>query len=210
MQVLIIGASKGIGLETTRQALEAGFDVRALARSASAIALSNLRLEKVSGDALNHRDVEAALTGVDAVIVTLGVGLRELFRPVHLFSDATRVLIAAMKTQTVKRLICVTGFGAGDSRASIRCLQRVPFQMVFGHAYDDKSRQEQLIKESGLDWTIARPGVLTGGPRTGRYQVLCEPSKWRNGIISRSDVAEFLVRQIEDQTYVGAAPVLVN
>ena len=72
MRVLIIGASKGIGLETTRQALEAGFDVRALARSASAIALSNLRLEKVSGDALNHRDVEAALTGVDAVIVTLG------------------------------------------------------------------------------------------------------------------------------------------
>ncbi len=210
MRVLIIGASKGIGLETTRQALAAGYHVRALARSASAIGLSNPRLEKVSGDALNHRDVEAALAGVDAVIVTLGVGLGELFRPVHLFSDATRVLIAAMKTQAVNRLVCVTGFGAGDSRASIGCLQRVPFQIIFGHAYDDKSRQEQLIKESALDWTIARPGVLTSGPRTGRYQVLREPSQWRNGIISRSDVAEFLVRQIEDPTYVHAAPVLVN
>ena len=210
MRVLIIGASKGIGLETTRQALEAGYDVRALARSPAAISLSFPKLESVRGDALNHQDVEAALAGVDAVIVTLGVGLGDLFRPVHLFSAATRVLIAAMKTQAVNRLICVTGFGAGDSRASIGCLQRVPFLIIFGHAYDDKSRQEQLIKESALDWTIARPGVLTNGPRTGRYQVLREPSKWRNGIISRSDVAEFLVRQIEDPTYVHEAPVLVN
>ena len=184
--------------------------MRALARSAAAISLSNPKLEKARGDALNHRDVEAALAGVDAVVVTLGVGLGELFRPVHLLSDATRVLIAAMETQAVKRLICVTGFGAGDSHASISCLQRVPFQIVFGHTYDDKSRQEELIKEGTLDWTIARPGVPTGGPRMGRYQVLREPSMWRNGIISRSDAAEFLVRQIEDPTYVHEAPVLVN
>ena len=128
----------------------------------------------------------------------------------HLFSDATRVLIAAMRTQGVKRLICVTGFGAGDSRESISCLQRLPFQIVFGRAYEDKSLQERLIKESGLDWTIARPGVLTGGPRTGRYKILSEASQWRKRIISRSDVAESLVRQIEHQTYVRQAPVLVN
>ena len=110
-----------------------------------------------------------------------------------------------------KRLIRVTGFGAGDSRESISCLQRLPFQIVFGRAYEDKSLQERLIKESGLDWTIGWPGVLTGGPRTGRYKILPETSQWRNGIISRSsDVAEFLVRQIEDQTYVRQAPVLVN
>ena len=115
-----------------------------------------------------------------------------------------------MSVQGVKRLICVTGFGAGDSRASIGCLQRLPFQIVFGRAYEDKSLQERLIKESGLDWTIVRPGILTGGPRTGRYKVLAEPSQWRNGIISRSDVADFLVRQIEDGSYVHKAPVLVN
>ena len=162
------------------------------------------------GNALKTEDVEAALVGMDVVIQTLGVGLGELFRPVHLFSDATRVLIQAMKIQGVKRLICVTGFGAGDSRASISCLQRLPFQIVFGRAYDDKSLQEQLIKESELDWTIARPGVLTSGPRTGHYQILSEASQWRNGIISRADVAEFLVRQIGDQTYIRKAPVLIN
>jgi putative NADH-flavin reductase len=210
MRVLIIGASKGIGLETTRQALDAGHDVRALARSATAIAISNPSLEKMRGNALKTEDVEAALVGMGVVIQTLGVGLGELFRPVHLFSDATRVLIAAMKRQDIKRLICVTGFGAGDSRASISCLQRLPFQIVFGRAYDDKSLQEQLIKESELDWTIARPGVLTSGPRTGQYQILSEASQWRNGIISRADVAEFLVRQIGDQTYLHKAPVLIN
>ncbi|MEY4879492.1 MAG: hypothetical protein RJB62_961 [Pseudomonadota bacterium] len=128
----------------------------------------------------------------------------------NLFSDATRVLIAAMRSKGVKRLICVTGFGAGDSRASISCLQRLPFQIVFGRAYDDKSLQEKLIMESELDYTIVRPGVLTSGPRTGRYRVLVEPSQWRNGIISRADVAEFLVRQIWDQTYIRKTPVLIK
>ena len=210
MRVLIFGASKGIGLETIRQALDAGHDVRALARSANTIAISNPSLEKIRGNGLKTADVEAAVVGVDVVIQTLGVGLGELFRPIHLFSDATRILITAMKKQSIKRLICVTGFGAGDSRASISCLQRLPFKVVFGRAYEDKTLQEQLIKESELDWTIVRPGVLTNGPQTGRYQILTEASQWRNGAISRANVADFLVKQIEDRASIGKAPVLIN
>jgi putative NADH-flavin reductase len=207
--VLIIGASKGIGLETSRQALSAGHHVRGLARSAAGIALSDPNLEKVRGDALNQHDVEAALRGMDVVIQALGVRVADMLRPIHLFSDATRILVRAMEGQDVKRLICVTGFGAGDSRSSISYLQRVPFRLLLGRAYDDKSVQERIIKESALDWTIVRPGVLTNGSRTGHYKVLDEQSQWRNGIISRADVADFLVRQIEDRAYVGKAPVLV-
>jgi len=210
VRVLVVGASKGVGLETTRQALQAGHQVRALARSATAMALSDPNLEKIRGDATQTEDLEAALIGVDVVIQTLGVGLGDLFRPVRLFSGATRALISAMRGQGVKRLICLTGFGAGDSRPSISCLQRLPFQIVFGRAYEDKSLQERLVQESGFEWTIARPGVLTGGPRTGRYRILTDSAKWRNGIISRADVAEFLVRQIEDRTYIRKTPVLVN
>jgi putative NADH-flavin reductase len=210
MRVLIIGASQGIGLEATRQALALGHQVRALSRSASRMTLADPRLEKVEGNALNQQDVRAALVGVDAVVQSLGVGLGELFSPVTLFSEATRVLVAAMTAQGVKRLLCVTGFGAGDSRASIHCLQRVPFQLAFGRAYADKSIQEQLIKDSELDWTIVRPGVLMNGRVTGRYQVLVEPKTWRNGLIARADVADFLVTQLDQSTYVHKAPVLVN
>ena len=210
-RVLIIGGSRGIGLETTRQALAAGHFVRAFSRSAVPGAASGANPERVRGDALESRDVAAALDGMEVVIQALGVSsLGDLFRPVSLFSDATRVLVSAMEAKGLKRLICVTGFGAGDCRASIAPLQRLPFELVFGRAYADKSVQEQLIKDSSLDWTIARPGVLTNGRRTGRYRVLSEPATWRNGIISRADVADFLVRQIEDRTYLRKAPVLIR
>ena len=170
------------------------------------MALADSKLDKVPGDARNSQEVEAALIGMDVVIQTLGVGLGDLFRPVRLFSDATRVLIGAMQAQGVTRLISVTGFGAGDSQASISCLQRLPFQLVFGRAYEDKSVQERLIKESGLEWTIARPGVLMGRQRTGRYKVLADAAQWRNGVISRADVADFLVRQIEDGEFMFTRP----
>lgn len=210
MRILIVGASKGIGLETVRQALASGHDVRALARSAEDISIADPKLAKIRGDALNKEDVEAALTGVDAVVLTLGIGLSELFKPVNLFSTATRVLIDAMKAQGVNRLVCVTGFGAGDSQASISPLQRIPFNIVFGRAYEDKSRQEKLIKESSLDWTIVRPGVLMNGPKTRRYKILRKSSEWRNGIVSRANVADFLVREIDEANCLHETPVLVN
>jgi putative NADH-flavin reductase len=210
MRILIVGASHGIGLEATRQALEAGHDVRAFARSAPTMPLTHERLEKCRGDALDEGDVGNALDGVNAVLQTLGIAATQMFRPVTLFSAATRVLIAAMQARDVRRLVAVTGFGAGASKASISVLQRWPYELVFGRAYADKSVQERLIEASGLDWTIVRPGVLTGGPRTRRYRVLDEPSAWRNGIISRADVADFLVKQLEDRRYVRKAPVLIR
>ncbi|UCH73074.1 MAG: SDR family oxidoreductase [Rhodospirillales bacterium] len=208
--ILVIGASKGIGLEATRRALACGHSVRALARSADRIAIDDQRLEKRVGDARNRDDVAAALDGIDVVIQALGVATGpDLFiRPIHLFSDSTRVLVLAMEAAGVKRLICVTGFGAGDSRASLGCLQSVPFRLFLGRAYDDKSVQERLIRDSSLDWVIARPVILTRGPRTGRYKVLDDPASWRNGLISRADVADFLIRQVEDDTYLGKTPVL--
>lgn len=86
----------------------------------------------------------------------------------------------------------------------------MPFRLVFGRAYDDKDAQEMRIRRSGLDWTFVRPGVLTGGAPTGKYRVLEEPSSWRNGMIARSDVAHFIVRQIEADAYVRKAVVLIS
>jgi putative NADH-flavin reductase len=208
--VLVIGASQGIGLETVKAALAAGHRVRAFARSASRIELSAPNLERYPGDALNRHDVDAALDGVDVVVQALGVPVRDLLGPVRLFSDATGILVPAMEKAGVRRLVAVTGFGAGDSRDAISPLQRLPFRLVFGRAYDDKDAQEMRIRRSKLDWTLVRPGVLTGGKATGRYRVLEEPSSWRNGLIARADVAHFIVEQIGDAARIGKAVVLIE
>jgi putative NADH-flavin reductase len=210
--VLIIGASKGIGLETVKCALKAGHTVRAMARSAVRIPVRHANLETVTGDALDANAVTRALTGVDVVIQTLGVtaGPEFLFKPVRLFSVATRVLVAAMEETGVRRLICVTGLGAGDSRDRGGMLYNTAFHLFLGRVYADKDVQERIVRNSKLDWMIARPGILTRGPMTGRYQVLDNPDDWRCGFISRADVADFLIKQIDDNQYLGKMPVLIR
>jgi putative NADH-flavin reductase len=210
--VLVIGASKGIGHEAVKAALEAGHAVRAMARSAGSIRIRNPNLEKISGDALDQTAVKAALEGTDAVVQTLGVaaGPGMMLKPIRLFSDATRVLVTAMKETAVNRLISVTGFGAGDSRNRGGCLYTAAFQLFLRQAYEDKDEQEHLVQESGLDWVIVRPVILTNGSKSGRYHVLVEPRSWRIGFISRADVADFLVKQIDDDTYLGKTPVLTG
>lgn len=211
-KILVIGATRGIGMAVVKRALSHGYLVRAFARSATRIDIDNPLLEKWDGDARSIEDLRRALPGVDAVVVSLGVPPNPGFiiGPVDLFSSATQALLPAMREVGVRRLIAVTGFGAGDSRPAISLLQRVPFQLIFGRAYADKTIQEQLIRDSGLDWTIVRPGVLTNFRGTGNYQVLSEPSTWRNGIISRTDVADFIVNQVESCDWVHKAPVVIS
>jgi putative NADH-flavin reductase len=213
MKVVIFGASKGIGLETVRRALEAGYQVRAFARTATTIPDEHPNLEKMDGDARDPQAVRAAIGPDDVVIQALGISLspRNVISPVTLFSDATRVLVDAMKEVGARRLICVTGFGAGDSVGRGGFLyQAFGRQGLLKRAYDDKDIQEWIIRRSGLDWTIARPGILTDGPHTGRYQVLTDAREWRLGKISRANVADFLVQQIGSDAHICETPVLIE
>lgn len=207
--VLVIGGSSGIGLETARLALERGHRVRAFARSASGIDLDDEKLEKFDGDALDASSVEAALNGVDAVVVALGIklGPGTVLGGTTLFSEATKILIPAMEKQGVDRLLAVTGFGAGDSGEAMNPINRLGFNAVFARIYADKSKQEAIIKDSKLQWTIARPVVLTGGS-CGNYKVRTDPAEFKMGMISRSSVADFLVKEIEESNHVHQAPVL--
>ncbi len=213
MKVVIFGASKGIGLETVRRALEAGYQVRAFARTATTIPDEHPNLEKMDGDARDPQAVCAAIGPDDVVIQALGISLspRNVISPVTLFSDATRVLVDAMNEVGARRLICVTGFGAGDSAGRGGFLyQAFGRQGLLKRAYDDKDIQEWIIRRSGLDWTIARPGILTDGPHTGRYQVLTDAREWRLGKISRANVADFLVQQIGSDAHICETPVLIE
>ncbi|MBV8097472.1 MAG: SDR family oxidoreductase [Acetobacteraceae bacterium] len=209
-KILIIGASQGIGLEALKQALASGYEVRAMARSANKISIEHPSLEKVVGNALDRDHVEAALDGIDVVVQALGVpaDLQALFGPVQLFSESTRILVPAMARAGVGRLICVTGFGAGDSRERLGSVPSIPFRIFLGRVYDDKDIQEQIVRGSGLHWTIVRPVLLTNGVRTGRYQVLEDPKRWRGGFISRADVADFLIKSAQTNAYLWKTPVL--
>jgi putative NADH-flavin reductase len=210
--VLIIGASRGIGLEAVKAALEAGHSVRALARSALRIRVEHAKLEKMAGDALQMATVKRALSRVDVVIQSLGVsaGPEIIFEPTRLFSKATRVLVTAMEEAQVKRLICVTGFGAGDSRGHGGLLYNAAFHLVPGRLYDDKDVQERIVRRSKLDWVIVRPVILTEGPKTNAYRALVDPRDWACGFISRADVANFLIKQIDEDAFLHKTPVLMN
>jgi putative NADH-flavin reductase len=210
--VLIIGASRGIGLETVKAALKTGHSVRALARSARRTPIDHPKLEKMAGDALELATVKRALAGVDVVIQSLGIsaGHEIILESTRLFSKATRVLATAMEEAQVKRLICVTGFGAGDSRDRGGFLYSVAFHLLLGRIYDDKDVQERIIRRSKLDWVIVRPVILTNGPKTNTYRALVDPRDWTCGFISRADVADFLVKQIDNDAFLHKTPVLMS
>lgn len=210
--VLVIGGSRGIGLETVRYGLAKDYRVRAFSRSADSIAIRDPNLQKHKGDALEPDDVTSALDGVDAVIQAIGLpaGREMIFGPVNLFSRSTRVLLEAMSATSVRRLISVTGFGTGDSGRRMKCLHAIPFRSILGRVYNDKGVQEQIIRDSGLDWVIARPVILTKGRMSGHYRILVDPKDWRNGLIPRTDVAHFLIKQIGDDTYLRKTPVLLK
>ena len=209
-KVLVIGASRGIGLETVRALLAADHSVRALARGASRISIEDRRLEKLDGDALDRATIERALAGTDAVIQSLGVAMEALLKGTTLFSKATRILVDAMRSGGVRRLVVVTGLGAGDSRGHGGFLyDAVLFPLLLKRVYDDKDVAEQIVRASDLDWTIVRPGLLTNAPARGRYQVLVDPHSWRAGTISRADVADFLTKQVTDKALFGKTPELI-
>ena len=154
----------------------------------------------MAGDALKAEDVAAALEGVDAVIYALGIkeGLSMLWQEVTLFSRSTEVLLEEMPKAGVRRLLVVTGFGAGRSKSAMSRIERMGHRAVLGKPYEDKDRQEEMLVASDLDWTIARPVILTNGAQSGRYKALGDPDTWRNGLISRADVACYLLDAIEN------------
>lgn len=209
---LVIGASQGIGKAVSEAVAASGQHVRAMSRSGKTARRRDDLIESFKGDALHSGDVERALDGVETVVQALGVpaSLEMVTKPVTLFSSATRTLIPAMDKTGVKRLIAVTGFGAGDCAPAVNLLQKLPFRALLGRAYDDKTRQERLIEESALDWLIVRPGVLTNGNPTGKYRVLEQPRSWRNGIIARADVADYIATQCAAPTLGCKKPVLIR
>ena len=128
----------------------------------------------------------------------------------RLFSDSAKVLLPLMEKTGPSRLVVVTGFGAGRSKKAMSKLEQLGHGAILGRVYADKTRQEELVMASTLDWTIARPVILTNRPASGQIKVLEDPAHWRNGLVSRADVAAILVDAVTQNSFVQTDVVLAR
>lgn len=210
MNISIIGASAGVGLETVKRALARGHVVTTLARSDVPVA-EHTSLRRVKGSALVKADVVAALQSADALIVALGTGKSRA--ATTMYSDFAKLLLNIHAESPIEiPVIILTGFGAGQSLEFFpNVLFKKAFQWFLGDVYRDKTLMEQMLTQSTLRWMMVRPGVLFNGDLTERYRVQTELVKgMRVGSIKRADVADFMVKQAESPTCLLAYPALSN
>jgi putative NADH-flavin reductase len=208
MNLLIIGATRGIGFQLLEQALQTGHVVTALVRDPQKIPKQHDRLKLIQGDILDLEAVKRAMAGQEAVCVTIGIGVT--WKLVTVFSQGTRNVLEAMRQQGVRRLVCITGIGAGDSKGHGGFLYYRLFNpLLLKTIYEDKDRQEALIQNSETEWTIIRPGFLTNGPLTKKYRVITDLSGVTAGKISRADVAHFILEELATNRYLGQTPLLM-
>jgi putative NADH-flavin reductase len=210
MKLIVFGATGGTGRHLLEQALAEGHVVTAFVRNPSKQDVTAPDLSLVAGDVMDATAVEQAMAGHDAVLVALGAPARNKG---SIRSEGTRNIIRAMEKSGVRRLICQTSLGYGDSR---QVLERTAFHFKYIVAplflrgvFADHERQEELIKQSKLDWIIVRPGNLTDGARTGQYRHgFAATDKNITVSVSRADVADFMLKQLRDDTYLRKTPGL--
>ena len=206
MTITIIGASGGIGLEAVKRGLNRNHSITALSRSKIEI-VENESLKMITGDATNKTDLLKSIQNSEAIIVTLGTSKN--MKSTTLFSDFAKLMVEIHKeNRIITPFIFVTGFGAGESKNYVSWLVKLFLKYLLKEVYDDKTKMEEIITESNLNWTVVRPGRLLDNALTEKYRVENSLYKGINiGGINRADVADFLIKQAENQTelkkYIG-------
>lgn len=199
MKVLLIGATGPTGRDILKAAQAAGVTIRALARRPEALDMAGV--EVVKGDVESETSLRAAIQGVDAVVSALGTPLI-LKGPVTLLSRGTANTISAMRAENVERFLCITGMGAGDSRGHGGVVyDRIILPLLLGRIYADKDRQEAVVRQSGLDWTLIRPAFPKSGRGRGKWRAITDWQGQGNmTAIDRSDVAAFVMQELPCHT----------
>lgn len=207
MKLVIFGATGTVGCQVVQQALEQGHTVTAFARNLTKLDIQHPQLSFAQGDVMDASAVEQAIRGQNAVVCVLGSG-KKLTGTIR--SEGTRQIIQAMEKAGVRRLICQSTLGAGDSWGNLDFYWKyVMFGFILRQVFADHERQEALVKNSGLDWTIVRPSAFTDGPYTGRYRHgFSNTDRAITLQISRADVADFILKQLLDPSSLHRAPSL--
>ena len=201
MNITVFGATGTIGRLVVEQALAAGHDVTAFTRDAARVTATHDRLQIVEGDVTDPASALSAVKDADAVVIALGAGRQGEVR-----EAGTRAVVTAMQEAGVDRLVVQSTIGVGSSRPNLNLWWKyVMFGALLRPAYADHARQERVVEESDLAWTIVRPAAFADE----------SPAPVRHGFgpaerglrlkIGRPDVAAFLLGQAEDRTYLGRA-----
>lgn len=208
MNVIVFGATGTIGKEIVTQALQEGYQVTAFCRNPEKITenLQN-KLKLIKGDVLNLVTVATAIQGQDIVCIAIGSGKN---RKSTIRSVGTKNIIAAMKSCGVKRLICQTTLGTGESKANLNFFwKHIMFGWYLKEILLDHELQEKYVMQSGLEWTIVRPGAFSNGKRTQVYRHGFKPTDKSVKLkISRADVADFILKQFTSKKYMHQTPGL--
>jgi putative NADH-flavin reductase len=205
-RILIIGATGGTGRQLVEQALERGYSVTAMARNPTKLTINHPQLTVVRGDVLDYESVAAAVKGQDAVLSALGH--KRFFYPTRILSDGTRNILKAMEANGVRRFVCVTSLGFSDTAGRMGLLYSlIVIPLVLPFYFFDKTRQEKSIAQSNSDWVMVRPGVLTNSEKRGINHKGNNVGNFITGArISRADVADFMLDQLESNEYLRNAP----
>jgi len=208
MKIIIFGATGTVGMEIVKHALGKNYTVTAFVRNPEKMAsIKHVNLSIFKGDVLNLTEVENAVQNHDAVLCALGDGNAGTIRAV-----GTRNIIDAMNKTGIKRLICQTVLGMGESYANLNFYwKHIMFGMLLRKAFHDHQVQEQYLLNSNLNYTIVRPSAFTNGPITNGIKVGFNGDyKKLNLKISRADVADFMLSQLQTDGYIRKAVSISN
>ena len=198
--ILIFGGTSGVGLETVKLALSRGHKVTSVTRRPERMSVEHANLVNHKGDITKRDTFDAMLSNSDAVISA--IGLSPTRNEVTVYSKGIENVLESMQQHGVKRVLTITGIGAGDSKGHGGFFyDNILNPLLLKTDYADKTRQEEILKKSEVAWSIIRPGFLTDDPARNSYTVVSNMRKVRVGDIARADVAHFLLASLEQGLY---------
>jgi putative NADH-flavin reductase len=208
MKIVVFGATGKVGRHLVDQALERGDEVTAFVRDTSKLTTQrHKRLKVLQGDVLDPKDVEQAVVGTGAVLSALG---HTKTSSKNVLTEGTKNIVAAMSEHGVRRLVSLTGAGVRDPKDEPKLVDMVIgslLKLLQRDLLEDSMGQARVIRESDLEWVIVRAPVLTEGGKKGEYRI-GYVGKESGTRLSRADVADFMLKQTTDDTYLHQAPVV--
>lgn len=207
MRIALLGATGRTGRHVLTAALAQGHEVSALVRDPARLDVP-AGVTVVTGDSRDATALARLVEGADAVVSALG----PVKKDATLHQDTARALVPVPQAAGVRRFVGVSGAGIdvpGDRKSARDRLISALIQRVGGAVVQDKPAEYAVWAASGLDWTLVRPPRLVDGERTGAVEHHASSSPRRTSI-TRADLAEFLVQQVTDPTYVHRAPLVAG